>query len=260
VAKEREARRRAKAAARRAAPARRVLAANGKTLKGSGRTRRQRTHLVAFVDQETGRVDARISVDGKTNKTPALHAHVTTIGLDEAVLTADAAHTCCATAQAIIDAGKYYLPIVKRNQPTLFGQIAEILLTGEVHTWSERGHGRITRRALRSAPADRVEFPGAKQVMMTMRHRKTWNTPASRCRHLLRPWPRSHRGHRARQREQRKAAPLRTRTCATIRPACRSNSTSSTTASTKPSSPPHALANRTPLSDTPVSRTRHPET
>lgn len=47
----------------------------------------------------------------------------------------------------------HYLLIVKRNTPRLFGQIAGILLTGEHHAWSERGHGRITRRVLRAAPA-----------------------------------------------------------------------------------------------------------
>lgn len=179
VAAEREARRRAKAARNQTPPPRRVLAADGKTLRGSGRTRHQRTHLVAFVDQHSGRVDTRINVPGKTNETPALRAHVESIELDETVLTADAAHTCRATAQAIIDAGGHYLLIVKRNTPRLFGAIAEILLTGldaaevgEHHSWSERGHGRITRRVLRAASACGIDFPGAKQVMMTMRHRR----------------------------------------------------------------------------------------
>ncbi|MFJ6216114.1 hypothetical protein ACIQGZ_22690 [Streptomyces sp. NPDC092296] len=45
VAAERETHRRAKSARERA-PARRVPAADGKTLRGSGRTRHQRTHLV----------------------------------------------------------------------------------------------------------------------------------------------------------------------------------------------------------------------
>jgi predicted transposase YbfD/YdcC len=118
-------------------------------------------------------------VDGKTNETPALRSYVETIELEDAVLTADAAHTCRATAQAVIDSGGHYVLYAKGNQPTLFGQIAEILLTapdaehaGELHAWSERGHGRITRRVLRTAPADAVDFPGAKQVMMTLRHRR----------------------------------------------------------------------------------------
>lgn len=89
IAKEREARRRAKAAAARREGGLRVLAADGKTLRGSGRTRHQRTHLVAVVDQDSGRVGARINVPGKTNETPALRAYVQTIDLDEAVLTAE---------------------------------------------------------------------------------------------------------------------------------------------------------------------------
>jgi hypothetical protein len=174
-----KARRRAKAASLDKPLTRWVLAADGKTLRGSGRNRWTRTHLVAIVDHATHRVDARISVDGKTKETPALRSYVETIELEDAVLTADAAHTCRATAQAVIDSGGHYVLYVKGNQPILFGQIAEILLTGpdaehagELHAWSERGHGRITRRVLRTAPADAVDFPGAQQVMMTRRHRR----------------------------------------------------------------------------------------
>lgn len=118
-------------------------------------------------------------MDGKTNETPALRSYVETIELDDAVLTADAAHTRRATAQAVIDAGGHYALYVKGNQPTLFGRLAEILLTGpgaehvgKLHAWSLRGHGRVTRRVVRTAPADAVDFPGAKQVMMTLRHRR----------------------------------------------------------------------------------------
>jgi hypothetical protein len=156
-----------------------VLAADGKTLRGPGRTRYQRTHPVAFADQDSGRVQRRINAPGKTNETPALRAHVESIELDETVLTADPAHTRRATAQAIIDAGGHHPLIVERNTPRLFGQIAEMLLTGPDataigahHAWSERGHGRITRRVLRAAPARDIDVPGAHQAMTTMRHRR----------------------------------------------------------------------------------------
>jgi len=69
--------------------------------------------------------------------------------------------------------------IVNRNQPTLFGKLAEILPTGpnaaengQSHAWSERGHGRITCRVLRAADAPRVDFSGTAQVMMTLRYRR----------------------------------------------------------------------------------------
>jgi len=117
---------------------------------------------------------------------------VQSIELDEAVLTADAAHTCRATASATIDSGGQYLPIVKRNTPRLPGQIAEIPLTGqnaaevgEHHAWSERGHGRITRRVLRAAPATGVDFPGAAQVMMTQRHRRPINAGIRESRQIV---------------------------------------------------------------------------
>lgn len=87
-------------------------------------------------------------MNGKTNETPALRSYVETIELKDAVLTADAAHTCRATAQAVIDSGGHYVLYVKGNQPTLFGRIAEILLTGpdaghagELHAWREPDTG-----------------------------------------------------------------------------------------------------------------------
>lgn len=62
---------------------------------------------------------------------PTVRAQVQSIEPDEAVLTANAAHTWHATASAIIESGGYNPLIVKRNTPRLFGQIAEILLTGD---------------------------------------------------------------------------------------------------------------------------------
>lgn len=152
IAKEREARLRAKPARARRAPDGRPVV---EMLKDSGCTRYQRTHLVEFVDQMTGLVDARIGVAGRTKETPALCARIQ-IELDESVRTADTAHTCRTTAQAVIDAGGHYLLIVKRNTPRLFGAVAQILLpgpkaatTGQAHALSERGHSLVTRRLLR---------------------------------------------------------------------------------------------------------------
>lgn len=147
---------------------------------------------MAVIDHATGHVTSRISVDGKTNETPELRGHIARIELDGAVLTADAAHTYRATAQAIVDAGGHYLLVVKGNQPTLFGKLAQILLTGpdaattgRSHSWSERGHGRITRRVLRAADAHGIDFPGAKQVTITQRHRRPINGKGTETRQIV---------------------------------------------------------------------------
>jgi predicted transposase YbfD/YdcC len=180
VAKEREARRRAKAAANTRPARRRALAADGKTLKGSGRTRHTRTHLVGIVEHDTRRLISRATVDGKRNETPALRDHLELIDLDGALLTADAAHTCRESAQKILERGGHYLLVVKPNQPLLYAELAAGLVPGtdtawaeRSHRWEQRGHGRTEQRILRAAPADGIDFPGAGQITMTVRRRRT---------------------------------------------------------------------------------------
>jgi hypothetical protein len=150
VTAERESRRRARAAkaqaehrAKQRAP--RALAADGKTLKGSGRTRHQRTHLVAVIEHEHRRVLSRASVPGKTTETPGLREHLETLDLTGTVLTADAAHTCRESSEKILERGGHYLLIVKANTPNLHAAVIE-RLTGPTRT--------RTRGAIARAPAD----------------------------------------------------------------------------------------------------------
>jgi predicted transposase YbfD/YdcC len=182
VAVEREQRRREKRQAQRtqARPAgRRALAADGKTLRGSGTDRHARVHLVAIVEHENLHVLERIAVDGKTTEVPELRAHLQNLDLSGSVLTLDALHTCAETASTILQAGGHYLLTVKANTPSLRGALIAKLATGNEaswaghsHTWTERGHGRIDRRTIRVAPVERgdgIEFPGAAQIAMTIR-------------------------------------------------------------------------------------------
>lgn len=195
VAAEREARRRAKAGAREAerrAGRRgrrriRALAADGKTLRGSGRTRSERTHLVAVVEHHTRTVFSRVAVPGKTNETPGLRAHLEELELHGAVLTADAAHTCRESAAKILERGGHYLLVVKANTPTLHAALIARLTTGDKRGWARRshtettrGHGRIEQRYLRAADAADIDFPGAAQVMMLITRRRPINPEAGR--------------------------------------------------------------------------------
>ncbi len=176
LAREREARRRAHGAA---PPAARLhaYAADGKTLTGSGRDRRRRTHLIALVRHSDRRVTARAAVAGKSNETPALRDLLDTLDLDGALLTCDAAHTCRASAQKILESNGHYLLIVKPNQAALHATLAARFdgdheqWADRAHHWTERGHGRIDERHLRVAPAEPGDFPGALQVTRTTRYR-----------------------------------------------------------------------------------------
>ena len=177
VAKEREARRRAKARAARATRRLRGIAGDGKTLKGSGKDRYERAHLLAIIEHDGRHVIARIKVDGKTNEVPALRDHLAGRDLDGAVLSVDALHTCVESAQAIVDAGGHYLMCVKHNTPALHAKLVAALVTDEDFTdssisWRQIGHGRDERRYLRVAPApEDLDFPAAAQVTLTIRRR-----------------------------------------------------------------------------------------
>jgi predicted transposase YbfD/YdcC len=89
------------------------------------------------------------------------------------VFTADALLTQRDVAQLILDGESDYVFIVKKNQPTLYEDIAYLfqgpLDTGFVTDVSDtmnEGHGRVERRRLTTSTAlnDYVDWPGVQQV------------------------------------------------------------------------------------------------
>lgn len=182
VAKEREARRRARRrreSGGKPAGAGRWSAADGKTLRGSGKDRDTRKHLVALIRHHDGHVLERFSVDAKTTEVPQLREHLRGKDLHGLAVTLDAIHTCTETAKTIVDQGGHYLLSVKANTPRLYARLAAKLTVGDSTTWAsrtiewdQRGHGRIERRTMRVATIeaeDGIDFPHAAQITMTIR-------------------------------------------------------------------------------------------
>ncbi len=65
--------------------------------------------------------------------------------------------------------------MVKANQPSLLAAVAEALVGPDADfagtTWAEegKGHGRRERRAIRTAPADGINWPHAAQAFRIRR-------------------------------------------------------------------------------------------
>jgi predicted transposase YbfD/YdcC len=152
------------------------LAADGKTMRGAVRPDGSQVHLLSVFDVTAGRTRAQREVDAKTNEIPELE-HVTAgLDLTGTVLTLDALHTQSETARRVTgDEHGHYLMIVKANQPSLLAAIQEALAGPDsgfaASSWTEQGtgHGRRERRSIRVAPADRIDWPGAGQIIRIRR-------------------------------------------------------------------------------------------
>jgi predicted transposase YbfD/YdcC len=174
---EREQRRAAAAAARPGPPG--LLghdAADGKTVRGAVRTDGSQVHLLSVLDVAAGCVRAQREIGAKTNEIPELAPALAHLDLSGRVVTLDALHTQAETARHLVeDKHAHYLMIIKGNQPSLL-QAATAALAGPDGSfadasWTEdgKGHGRRERRAIRTAPADGIDWPHAAQVLRIRR-------------------------------------------------------------------------------------------
>jgi predicted transposase YbfD/YdcC len=165
-------------AAQRTAPRprrRRVIAVDGKTLRGSGGDQRPARHLPAALDHAHGVVLGQARVGAKTNEVPLFTTLCDRIAITGAVITADALHAQHGHATYLHQRSAGYLLIVKRNQPSLHGQLAALPWRDVpvAHDKRERGHGRTERRTLKvTAVARGLAFPHAAQAIQITRRRK----------------------------------------------------------------------------------------
>src|SRR5262249_44891681 len=165
-------------AARRTAPRprrRRVIAVDGKTLRGSGDGQRPARHLLAALDHAHGVVLGQVEVGAKANEIPMFSTLLDRIGITGAVITADALHAQREHATYLAGRGAHCLLIVKRNQPSLHAQLAD-LPWQEVpvaYRSREHGHGRTERRTLKVVSvAAGLSFPHAAQAIQIVRRRR----------------------------------------------------------------------------------------
>ena len=155
--------------------ARRVIAADGKTLRGSGHGDQDSRHLLAALDHAHGVVLGQAGVDAKTNEITVFCGLLDRIDIQDAVITADAMHAQHSHARYLAGRDAHSLLTVKRNQPGLHAPLAalpwrEVPVACDTR---ERGHGRRERRTLKvTAVARGLLFPHAVQAIQIVRRRR----------------------------------------------------------------------------------------
>ena len=174
---EREQRRAARAAREPAVPG--LLpqaAADGKTARGAVRPDGSQVHLLSAFHVTEARTMAQREIDAKTNEIPELGPMLEGLDLAGMVVTADALHGQRETARMITeDLGAHYVLFIKANQPSLLAAITTRLNGTDAEfadaTWTDqgKGHGRREKRAIRTAPAAGIDWPGAAQVLRIRR-------------------------------------------------------------------------------------------
>ncbi|MEV7971535.1 ISAs1 family transposase, partial [Sphaerisporangium sp. NPDC088356] len=157
-------------------------AADGKAVRGARHGDTPAPQLLSLLHHDRGVVLGQRQIADKTSEVPELGPLLADAltSSDVAVITADALHTARESARQISeDFGRYYVLVLKDNQPTLLaaaqprlacGTDAEHEQTGTGHTERDRGHGRIESRTIRTAPATDLDFPHAAQVFRIVRH------------------------------------------------------------------------------------------
>lgn len=162
-------------------------ALDGKTVRCASAYGRV-VHLVGLVCHESGLVldqaQVAVKLDERRLAEQMLARQIAQGRLVGTVTTMDALHTRTKQARQIIAGGGHYLLVVKRNQRSLYDEIAatfdalplcnqqERELWGYAQTSSqERGHGRQEHYTLESTTAlnGYVAFPGVAQVLRRIR-------------------------------------------------------------------------------------------
>jgi predicted transposase YbfD/YdcC len=174
-----------------------VVTLNGERLQGQavdGKTVRCATahrapqgtaiHLTAVVSHENGLVLTQANAPAKLDERRVAQKLLATLPLQGTVTTFDALHTSHKQAKQLRRQGGHYLFVVKRNQKSLYQDIADAFTalppqgTCETEFWQyesctqdTRGHGRTAHYLLESTPALNhfLPFPDVAQVVRRTR-------------------------------------------------------------------------------------------
>jgi predicted transposase YbfD/YdcC len=151
-----------------------AVAVDGKTLRGARQADGHQVQLFAALAHGSGTVLGQRQVPATTNETTQVRSLLEGLDLAGRVVTADALHTLADHARFLVeDKGADYVFAVKGNQPGLETAINRLPSAAfpPPRTEADRGHGRIERRTIRTAPVPAgVRFPHAAQVLELQRH------------------------------------------------------------------------------------------
>ena len=153
----------------------RGLAMDAKTVRNAGTVDGEVT-LFAAMAHGGAVVLGQVRVPAATTETTQVRALLDGVDLAGWVVTADAAHAQCDTADYIVfERGGDYVLQVKANQVEVLRQIAAVMPAAVVADadWSEveNRDGDTIRRSIWVADADRVDFPEAARVFRMLRER-----------------------------------------------------------------------------------------
>src|SRR2546423_2804489 len=137
------------------------VAVDGKTMRGTlGHEPESQpsVHVLSVYEVRTGLVLAKRSVAEKENEISAVKELLTAVYVKDRVWTADAMHTQRTACQRIDQSGGKYLFFFKDNHPTAHEDLAWFFEDPDADqsTWgffsqTEKGHGRLTTRSVRTS-------------------------------------------------------------------------------------------------------------
>ena len=137
--------------------------------------------FAAMLHEEKKVMIAQHRIPDETTETTQVKELLEPVDLENAVVTADAAHAQRETAEYIAGSkddgnrGSDYFLFVKGNQPSLqkaiFGAIQKDGPCEPDHAELDYGHGRITRRSLWVTSAEGIDFPHVTRIARIRRDR-----------------------------------------------------------------------------------------
>lgn len=152
-----------------------VIAIDGKTIRGSGNKSHKAYHVVSAFAAENQITLGEITTEEKSNEITAVPELLDTLDICGSIITADAMSCQKEIVKKIIKHKADYVIALKRNQPTLLGDVALYFehFAEEVPYLVSKGkdHGRIEKREYRllkdiSWLAGAAEWEGLKGVGM----------------------------------------------------------------------------------------------
>jgi len=161
-----------------------VVAVDGKTLRRSfdAASEKSALHMVSAWSCEERLVLAQIATDEKSNEITAVPQLLRLLNLKGRTVTTDAMSCQRDIAEQIVDQGGQYVLSLKRNQPTLFDDVARYFADPEARVRAckptvDADHGRIeTRSAVVSYDIDWLQdihcWPGLKAIGAVRRTRE----------------------------------------------------------------------------------------
>lgn len=154
-------------------PVRRVIAVDGKVVRGSRPQTAAAIGLLAAMEHH-GVVLAQRQVVSKSNEIPSFQPLLDTLDLENVVLTTDALHTQHDHGTYLRSRDAHYLAVVKKNHPSLYGQVRKLpwkdMPLG--HRTREHAHHRDEIRRRKVAAFVHIAYPAARQAIQVVRWRR----------------------------------------------------------------------------------------